>query len=221
MLIQAAGLALLASLTPTGLLVSAVFLGSASPRRTGVLFLVGAIVMTALIAVILVVVLRSGHLYKPRQHEARYGLRLGLGVLLLLAGGWLFRRGPQVKDPAKDSRGFIGRLIAKPGPKAAFLAGLIIYSPSLTFIAAVQVVATAQVSTAESIAGIALVVAITVLFVWLPLVLYLFRPDRTRQVLAGFNGWLHAHGRTLVVGGMLVAGLALTIDGILGVTGVI
>ena len=60
------------------------------------------------------------------------------------------------------------------------------------------------------------------LFVWLPLVPYLFRPDPgTRQVLTGFNGWLHAHGRTLVVGGMLVAGLALTIDGILGVTGVI
>jgi hypothetical protein len=221
MLIQAAGLALLAALTPTALLVSAVFLGSANPRRTGALFLAGAIVMTVVMAVIVVIVLRAGHLYKPHQHQTRYGLRLGLGVVLLLAGGWMLRRGPRVKDPAKQKPGFMSRLIAKPGPKAAFLAGLIVYSPSVTFIAAVQVVATAKVSTAESVAGIAEVIAITVVFVWLPLVLHLLMPERTSRLLARFNAWLRAHGRQIAVGAMLVAGVLLTINGILGVTGVV
>ncbi len=42
MLTEAAGFAVLAALSPTALLVSAVFLGSASPRRTVLLYLAGA-----------------------------------------------------------------------------------------------------------------------------------------------------------------------------------
>jgi threonine/homoserine/homoserine lactone efflux protein len=221
MLIQAAGLALLAALTPTALLVSAVFLGSASPRRTGALFLAGAIVMTVVMAVIVFVVLRATHLQLPHQHKSRYGLRLGLGVLLLLASGFLLRRGPKVKDPAKRNKGLISRLIARPGPRAAFVAGLIVYSPSVTFIAAIQVVATSRSSTADSVGAIALVIGITVLFVWLPLLLHVLMPDRTSRVLTSFNGWLRAHGRALGIGAMLVGGVVLTLNGILGLTGVL
>ncbi len=56
-LTDAAGLAVLAALTPTALLVTAVFLGSANPRRTVLIFLVSAIVMTVVMATIVFVVL--------------------------------------------------------------------------------------------------------------------------------------------------------------------
>ena len=45
MLTEAAGLAVLAALSPTALLVAAVFLGAASPRRTILFYLAGAVVM--------------------------------------------------------------------------------------------------------------------------------------------------------------------------------
>jgi Sap, sulfolipid-1-addressing protein len=221
MLAQIAGFAVLAALSPTALLASAVFLGAANPRVTVLIYLSGALVMTVIVAAILFVVLHSGNLYKPHEHQARYGLRLGLGVVILAFGLYLLRRGPRRKDPARQSQGLIARMIAHPSRKTAFIVGLLVYGPSLTFVAAVQVVATSREATVTSVLLLAFIIGITVAFVWLPLVLHLFMPDRTGRLLANFNGWLRSHGRLLVVGALIVGGVALTIDGILGLAGAV
>jgi hypothetical protein len=222
---EAAGLAALAAITPTALLVSAVFLGSASPRRTGLIFLSGAITMTVLMAAVVFVVLRAGHLYKPHQHQPRYGVRLALGVLILAAGLYLLRRARRPKPPpdpakgAKQKESLVTRLIARPGPKEAFIVGAIVYSPSLTFVAAVQTVATSNGSIPADIGVLVLVIVITLVLIWAPFLMFLFRPDQTGRLLARFNSWLRAHGRMVLVGALLVAGVALTINGVLGLTG--
>lgn len=224
MLTEVAGLALLAAITPTALLVVAVFLGAANPRRTVLLYLAGAVVMTVVIAVIVFVVLRAGHLYKPRERHARYGLRLGLGLLLLLAGAFVLRRSRKPQDPARAARkkqkgpGLISRMIAQPGPKEAFIVGILVYSPSLTFVAAVQTVATSKDSIATSVLTIVLIVAITLLFVWVPFLLYLLMPDRTGRLLGSFNAWLRTHGHQILFVVLFGAGVIVTIDGILGLT---
>jgi Sap, sulfolipid-1-addressing protein len=222
MLTQAVSLAVLAAISPTALLVAAVFLGAASPRRTVVIYLAGAIVMTAVMATVVFVVLRAGHLYKPHQREPRYGVRLGLGVLMLAVGLYLRRRGPRRKDPAKKKgEGLISRMISHPGPKEAFIVGILVYSPSLTFIGAVQAVATSKENITASVFALALVIAITLLCVWVPLLLYLFMPERTGRLLASFNGWLRTHGRALGLGALLVGGVLLLVNGILGLAGVV
>jgi len=220
-LTDAAGLAVLAALSPTAVLVSAVFLGSANPHRTVLIYLAGAIVMTGIMATIVFVVLHGGQLYKPQERHARYGVRLGIGLLMLLAAAYLRRRGPKVPNPAKKDNGVISRLLAMPGPKAAFIVGILVYSPSLTFIAAVQVVATSKQSIAASVFDLVVIIAITVTFVWLPFVLYLLAPERTSRTLGSFNTWLRSHGYVLTVGALRVGGVLLTLNGILGVTGVI
>ena len=221
MLTQAAGLAVLAALSPTAVLVCAVFLGSANPHRTVLIYLAGAIVMTAIFATVIFVALRAGHLQRPREYQPRYGLRLGLGVLMTLAGAYLRRRKPKPPDPAKRDRRIISRLLTRPAPWAAFLVGILVYAPSLTFIAAVQVVATAKASVTDSVLAIALVIAITVMLVWLPFVLYLLAPDRTRRVLRYCDSWLRSHGYLLAVAGLGIGGVLLTLNGILGLTGVV
>jgi threonine/homoserine/homoserine lactone efflux protein len=221
MLTDAVGLAVLAALSPTAVLVSAVFLGSANPRRTALIYLAGAVVMTAVMATIVFVVLHAGHVYKPRQHQTRYGVRLGLGLLMLLGGGYLWRRGPKQQDPAKEDKGIISRLLARPGATAAFVVGLVVYSPSLTFVAAIQVIATTNQAIVASVLDIAVVIAITIAFVWLPLLLYVLAPERTGRLLTRFNRWLRSHGHVLTVGALMVGGVALTLNGVLGVTGVI
>jgi Sap, sulfolipid-1-addressing protein len=225
MVAEAAGLAFLAALSPTALLVVAVFLGAADARRTVLIYLAGAIVMTAVMATIVYLVLRGGQLYKPHQRQARYGLRLGLGLLLLLAGGFLLRRSrrkPAPAKPAKEKRpGLINRMIATPGPKEAFFVGILVYSPSVTFVAAVQTVATARESVGTAVAVIALIIAITLLFVWLPFVLYLLKPERTGWLLRSFNAWLRLHGKQIAIVVMFVSGAVITLDGILGLSGVV
>jgi hypothetical protein len=215
------GFAVLAALSPTALLVLAVFLGSASPRRTALLYLAGALVMSSAMAVIAMVVLRAGHFELPSHHQARYGLRLGLGLLSLVIALVVVRRKPRPPDPDKPQQGFISRMVASPAPLSAFAAGILIFTPSVTFIAAVQVVATAKTSLAFDVLALALIVVVNVMFVWLPLVCYLFVPGATTRRLRTFNAWLRANGHKLLAGGLLLAGLVLTLDGALGLTGVV
>jgi hypothetical protein len=221
LLAQAAGFALLAALSPTALLVAAVYLGSASPRRTALLYLVGALVMSGSMAVVVLLVLRAGHFELPSHHQTRYRLRLGLGLLLFLIGLLVARRQPKPPDPEHPKQGFVSRLVASPAPLAAFASGIVIFSPSVTFIAAVQVIATARTSAVVDVFALALIVVIDVMFVWLPFVGYLIRPDATTRRLKSFNAWLRAKGHLLLAGSMIVAGLLLILDGTLGLTGAV
>jgi hypothetical protein len=214
MILQAAGLALLASLSPTALLVAAVYLGSARPRVTAGFYLIGATVMSLIMGLILVAVLRAADLSLPSSHAARYDFRLGLGIALLLGGIALSRRKRRASDPAQP--GFVSRLVARPGPRSAFAVGLLVFAPGATFIAALQVIATARASVELTAAALVVVIVINVMLVWLPIVLHVVAPDATNRYLTSFNGWLRSHGRAITVWVLVVAGLILIGNGIYG-----
>lgn len=221
MLAQAAGLAFLAALTPAAVLIAAVYLGSASPRKAILFYLAGSVVMSVVIGVVVIVALRAGGLNHPRQRTPRYGLRLGLGVVALAAGAVIARRKPRPPGSTKKKPGLMSRLVARPTPLTAFVTGLLVFAPSVTFIGAVQVIATAKASDAAIAGSLALIVAIDVLGVWVPSALYLIAPAPTTRRLKAFDEWLTAHRRVLLVGLLLVAGLFLTLNGVLGLAGAV
>ena len=64
--------------------------------------------------------------------------------------------------------------------------------------------------------GIALVILIDLTLVWLPLVLYLVWPGATTRRIKAADGWLRAHGRIVAIAALAVCGVALIIDGIVG-----
>jgi hypothetical protein len=213
---QAVGFALLAAISPTALLVMAVFLGSANPRRTALLYVVGAMLMTVIMAVIVLVVLHAAGLSQPHERTLRYGLRLGLGVLALASAVFVSRRKRPAPAPDQPPTGLISRLVSSPAPAAAFTAGLVLFAPGATFIAAVQSVATAQASAAATAVALVLVVLITSLIVWLPLLAYLAAPEATGRRLRALNGWLRANGRVLLMTALAIGGIALVINGATG-----
>ena len=214
MLAQAASLALLAAISPTALLILAVYLGAAEPRRTAAYYLAGAIVMSVITAAIAVVVIRAAGLNLQRSHTPRYGLRLGLGVLALAGAVVMSRRKPAPAGTAQG--GLVSRLAAEPSPRIAFLAGLLIFAPGVTVIAAVQVIATAQAGLALTTVGVAVVVVISVMIVWLPLAAYLAAPTFTASKLKALNGWLRLRGRAIAIAVMTIAGAVLVLNGALG-----
>jgi Sap, sulfolipid-1-addressing protein len=218
-LAQAAGFALLAAISPTALLVLAVFLGSANPRKTALLYVAGAMLMTVAMAVTVLIVLRAAGLNQPREHDPRYGLRLGLGVLALVTAVVAARRRRPAPDPDEPGRGPMSRIVAHPKPATAFAAGLLLFAPSATFIAAVQVVATANAGTPATVLALVLVVVITAVIVWAPLLAYLAAPDATGRRLRALNGWLRANGRMLLIAGLAAGGVLLIINGSAGLAG--
>ena len=219
MLAQAAGFAVLAAISPTALLVIAVYLGSARPRRTAGYYMAGAILMSVITGVILFAALRAGGLSRPAEREPRYGLRLGLGVLALVAGAFLVARKARRADPGQPGKGILSRMIANPSPGTAFVVGALVFTPSVTFIAAIQAIATARASLELSVLALAIVVVLNVLLVWLPLLAHLVVPDRTSRTLTAFNGWLRTHGPILAVIVLATAGTVLIVDGLTGLLG--
>ena len=216
MLAQAAGFAVLAALSPTALLITATYLGSARPRFTALCYLAGAVAMSTVMAILVLVVLRSTHLQVPSHRTARYELRLGLGLLILAVGAVAARHRPRPRDPCRPGRGIVARMVASPAPLTAIAAGLVIFTPALTFIAAIQVVATAQAGPGLSAAGLIMIIVIYVASIWLPFLAYLAAPELTSRKLTAFNAWLLAHGRAVLVIGLMVAGAALAADGVFG-----
>jgi hypothetical protein len=110
----------------------------------------------------------------------------------------------------------VSRLVASPAPMTAFAAGVLIFMPAVTFIAAIRVIATARAGVPLSTLGLLMVIVINVAFVWLPFLAYLAAPDLTTRTLTAFNAWLRGHGRILLILALLVAGVVLTVDGLLG-----
>jgi Sap-like sulfolipid-1-addressing protein len=216
MLIQAAGLALLAAVSPTALLVAAVYLGSSRPRLVTAFYLAGAVVMSLIMAVVILAILRGVNLQRPGERAPRYGLRLGLGILILAAIVMVARRKPRPPDPAKAGQGFISKMVADPAPVSAFLVGLLIFAPGVSFLAAVQVIATARASFDLTVIALIIVVVINVLFVWVPILLHLAFPGATTRYLTAFNGWLRAHGKVILICVLAVVGGFMVINGIYG-----
>jgi hypothetical protein len=233
---QAAGLALLAAVSPTALLVVTVYLGSSRPRLIVLSYLVGAILVSVVIGVVALIAVRSGHLQDRSNRTPRYGLRTGLGLLILAVAAVVayrqppWRRAPAVTrtgtgtasgrggDGGSGGGGMMARLVANPAPVTALLAGVVV-APSVTFVAAIQVIATAKAGAVITSLGVALVVIIAVAFVWLPFVAFLAFPGPTSRWLARFNGWLQSHGRMLALGALTVAGIFLVVNGLAGLTG--
>ena len=216
MILQAAGLALLAALSPTTLLVSAVYLGSARPRLVGTAYLLGAIIMSLIMGLAVIAILRNTGLDHHSQRTPRYGLRLGLGLLMIAAGAFLARRKPKQPDPDNAKQGLVSRMIANPAPGSAFAVGLLLFAPGITFIAAVQVIATANADAELTAVAIIVVIVINAALVWLPLLVHIFAPGVTTRYLTAFNGWLRANGNKILIAVLLVGGLIVAINGILG-----
>jgi hypothetical protein len=220
MIPEAAGLALLAGLSPAALLAAAVYLGSARPRQTTLFYFAGALLMSTIIAVAVVVVLRNVGLSHPHERTPRYGLRLGLGLLLLAVGVVMLirrrRRGPDEQVKKKKKPGLVSRMIANPSPVSAFVVGMLLFAPAVTFLAALQVIATARADVEETTLAVAISVLIYVVLVWVPLVLFLLAPGITTQRLKAFNAWLRAHGSALAVGAIVVVGVLMIFDGSYG-----
>lgn len=220
MILQAAGLALLAALSPTTLLVSAVYLGSARPRLVGAAYLAGAIIMSLVMGLVVIAILRNTGLDHHSQRTPRYGLRLGLGLLMLAAAAFLVWRKPRQPDPDHPKQGLVSRMIANPAPGSAFAVGLLLFAPGVTFIAAVQVIATANADIEETTTAVIVVVVINALLVWLPLLVHIFAPGATTRYLTAFNGWLRANGNKVLLAVLLVGGVIVAVNGLLGlVTG--
>jgi len=211
--VQAIPLALAASLYPLGIAALLLLTEAGRPRAKVVVFLAGAVACTLPLGFAVVFALHGAGLELDSKQTARYGLRLVIGVILMLAALVIARRPPRPHN--QPSR--VVRLAREGGLRAVFVASIVLYVlPSPVYLAALQEVGTTKLGTAAMAAWVVIVVALVLITVWVPVLLFLRAPGWTVSRLQAVDGWLSRNGHILLVAVVGGIGLWEFIDGLTG-----
>jgi hypothetical protein len=210
--VQAIPLALISSLYPLGL--AAILLLAQTPRprpRVGV-FLIGALACTLTVGFVVVFVLHDAGIGQGSEQSDQYWLRLAIGVVFMAVAVFLARRPPRPnRGPSR-----VSRAASQGGLFAIFVVGVALYLPSPTYLSALQVVGTTKMSDAATAIWVVIVVAIVLITVEVPVLLFLLAPGWTVPKLQAVNAWLDRNGHALLVAVVGAIGLWEFLDGLVG-----
>jgi Sap, sulfolipid-1-addressing protein len=210
--VQAIPLALISSLYPLGLAAIFLLTQATQPRPKVGVFLAGALACTLAVGFVVVFALHGAGVGQSSQGSDQYWLRLVSGVVFMAAAGVLSRRPPKPKrGPSR-----VSRAADEGGLFAIFVVGIALYLPSPTYLAALENVGTTKMSPAAMAVWVLIVVALVLITVEVPVLLFLLAPGWTVPRLQAVNAWLDRRGHSLLVWVVAALGLWLFIDGLVG-----
>jgi arginine exporter protein ArgO len=211
--VQAIPLALAASLYPLGIAALLLLTEAARARSKVAVFLAGAVACTLPIGFLVVFALHGIGLDQDSKRSASYGLRLAIGVVLLVAALVIARWSP--KPHNKPSR--VIRLAREGGLIGVLVAAIALYVlPSPVYLAALEVVGSTKLDTAARAGWVLIVVALVLITVEVPVLLFLLAPGLTVPRLRALDAWLGRNARTLLAMVLAVIGVWEVIDGLVG-----
>jgi hypothetical protein len=213
--VQAIPLALISSLYPFGLAALLLLLQADRARPRSLVFLIGAAFCTLGIGLAVVFILRGADVQSSSNSTPRYGLRLAIGVLFLVLA-WVVAHRPPKPKKESDEPSRVTRAVAGGGLLAVFFVGIAMYTPSPTYLSALQIVGSTKMSTAATVGWTVLVVALLLITIEVPILVYFFAPDWSTRKLGAFNAWLSRNSRTLLIWVLIVLGVWEVIDGLVG-----
>jgi hypothetical protein len=211
--VQAIPLALISSLYPLGLAAILLLARAGRPRPRVSVFLAGALTCTLAVGFVVVFALHDAGVGQSDHGSDQYWLRLVSGVVFMAAAVVVSRRPP--KPRSGPSR--VSRAANEGGLFAIFVVGIALYLPSPTYLAALEEVGSTKMNAAATAVWVLIVVALVLITVEVPVLLFLLAPDWTVPKLEAVDAWLDRHGHTLLVWVVGVIGLWLFIDGLAGV----
>jgi Sap, sulfolipid-1-addressing protein len=196
-------LAFASALWPTLVAVVIVALSQENPKRLLLAFLVGGLMTT--ITVGLVIVFALGSSIDDTKSTTSPAVDLTVGVLSLVIGFVSQRREhrrpltpPKPKKQPREGPSRTERALAR-GTLFAFLLGIALdIAPSFFYLVAIKDIAEANYSTAEVVVLVVGFCLMMFMLIELPLLSYVFAPEKTAVWANQFNAWLHENARHLI-----------------------
>jgi hypothetical protein len=207
-LVQAIPPALMAALYPPALLVIAYLLAGPRPVRSSLAFLAGAAAITVAVGVALVLFLHGTGIDDSSKHRSvppAIDVILGAALLVLAAVMARRPRRPEQADPKQRKQRSMWGLVAF---------GAALYVPSVFYLTALHEISQSDTGGLAVALSLLLIAVIVLLFVEVPIILYLRAPDRTGRLLDRWNDWLSRNVRSIIVVAAAVIGIYLLASGI-------
>ncbi len=187
-------LALGAAVSPLVFLGGIAVMTGPNPIKHGCAYAAGvAIPLLAVTAVAVIL----GHAFSlPEASDTVKGcIDLGFGAVLVLLGVRALSRPPAPAKPQKRPQGQgLGRFVAMgSGLMASNVTTFALYIPAL------KLIEESGVNRADEVLAVAVVLAITMALVLIPLAVVAIAPTTSERVLTRTGDWLTAHRRTITV----------------------
>ena len=224
-------LSLAAMANPTLIAALTVMLLLPSPKRLMLGYLLGAYLTAITVGLLIVFSLGSSNKVSTSEHHVGPLEDIVIGLLSLALAYVLkagrdrpFEERRRAKKEAKlEARREAGkpteslplRLLGKGNPWVTFLVGAAVSFPGVSYLAALTYIDKLGASDPVTVLLVVGFVLIELLLLEVPLLGYVFAPERTQQIVTGFRSWIQRRGRTAVVIGATVVGVWLLIRGVL------
>lgn len=224
-------LSLVATLNPTLLAAVTVMLLMPNPKRLMLGYLLGAYTMSITLGLLIVFSLHGSSTESTSKHTVSPVEDLVVGVLCL-ALAWVLRTGRDAgfqerrrakkeatlqakREAGKPTESLPLRLLGRGDPKITFVVGALLTFPGVSYLDALDHIHKLNPGTVATVALVVFFCVMQQIFLELPLVGYLFAPERTQRAVDGFRAWMGRSGRTAAVIGAGVIGVWLTARGVI------
>jgi hypothetical protein len=224
-------LSLTAMFNPSLIAAVTVMLLMPNPRRLLSGYLLGAYLVSITVGLVIVFTLGNSSKVGSTEHtlgpleDLVVGLIL-LGVAFVLQTGRdePFRERRDERQEAKlEARREAGkpteslplRLLGKGDPRVTFVVGAALSFPGVSYLDALVHMHKLKATTAVTVLLVVAFCVVQLLFLELPLLGYVFAPDRTQGAVTRFKAWMASRGRTAAVIGATVLGAWLVVRGVI------
>jgi hypothetical protein len=224
-------LGLLSMFNPTLLAAVTVMLLLPSPKRLMAGYLLGAYTTSITLGLVIVFTLQGSGSESTSKHTISPAEDIVVGLLAMLIAfvlgtgrdqGFEERRREKkdAKLKAKEEAGkptesLPLRLLGKGDPKVTFLVGMVLSFPGVSYLTALDKIHHLNPGTVPTVLLVIGFCLMQQILLEIPLLGYLFAPDRTQDTVTRFKDWMGRKGRSAAVIGAAVIGVLLVGRGLI------
>jgi Sap, sulfolipid-1-addressing protein len=217
------GLALLAMFNPSLVAAVTVMLLLPDPKRLMFGYLLGAYLTSMTVGMLIVFSFHDSGGTEAAHNTISPAADLAFGVILLIVGLVLrSERGERLKESRRNRKAAKGkkesmpeRMLGKGSAKIAFVVGVVLTFPGVSYLAAlhrIDELGAATVPTALVIIGFCLIMTT---LIEVPLLGFVFAPERTADTVVRLRAWLAENGGRVGANVAIVLGAILVVRGLL------
>jgi hypothetical protein len=224
-------LSLVAMFNPSLLAAVTVMLLLPNPKRLMLGYVLGAYTTSITLGLLIVFSLHGSSTENTSKHTISPAEDIVVGLLLLVIA-WILRTGRdqpfeerrRVKKEAKlQARREAGkpteslplRLLGKGDPKVTFVVGALLSFPGVSYLDALDHIHKLNPGTVPTVLLVIYFCLMQQILIELPLVGYLFAPDRTQHAVTRFKDTIARRGRPAAVIGSAAVGVILVARGVI------